>query len=206
MVIIPRFCSSFNNVNKASLILPLVCTAIATVNSKNISDHTRHVATTEIKTLFSKDDSKNTDYAAKQKQLTNKLKAAASDQSHLPIPAANTDYRTLYDATQKLSEGTNQLTEALQKTRHLTASNAQVTTVINSLMSASAVLEQGQNKTSTAVQLLAQKDELQDALHQIKAHKNTQMSQAFSKTYLICAMILVICSPIALFSDRRVTD
>lgn len=194
------------NANVATAKNDIRDTAIAVVNSKNISEHTRHVATTEIKTLFSKDDSKNMDYAAKQKQLTNKLKTAASDQSHLPIPAADTDYRKLYDATQKLSVGTNQLTEALQKTSHLTASNAQVTTIIGSLINGSTTLEQGQSKTSTAVQLLAQKDELQDALNQIKAHKNTQMSQAFSKTYLICAMILVICSPIALFSDRRVTD
>lgn len=182
-------------------------TAIAAVNSKNMSDTVRNVATTEIKSLFSNNDSKNTDYATKQAQLTNKLKAATSDKSNLPIPEPGTaDYRTLYDAAQKLSTGNRQLTESLRKTSHLTVSNTQLTAIIDALLSGSTTLENGQNKVSTAIQLLAQKNELQNVLHQIKQQKNTQLSQAFSKTYLICAIMLVLCSPIALFSDRRVTD
>ena len=98
------------------------------------------------------------------------------------------------------------MTESLRKISHLTVSNTQLTAIIDALLSGSSTLENGQNKVSTAIQLLAQKNELQNVLHQIKQQKNTQLSQAFSKTYLICAIMLVLCSPIALFSDRRVTD
>jgi len=151
-------------------------TAIAAVNSKNMSDTVRNVATTEIKSLFSNNDSKNTDYTAKRAQLTNKLKKAASDKSHLPIPEPGTDYRTLYDAAQKLSTGNSQLTESLRKTSHLTVSNTQLTAIIGALLSGSTTLENGQNKVSTAIQLLAQKNELQNMLHQIKRQKNTQLN------------------------------
>ena len=175
-----------------------MCLGIAvlvTILNANVATAKNNIRDTAIAAV----NSKNTDYAA---QLTNKLKAAASDKSNLPIPEPGTDYRTLYDAAQKLSTGNRQLTESLRKTSHLTVSNTQLTAIIDALLSGSTTLENGQNKVSTAIQLLAQKNELQNVLHQIKQQKNTQLSQAFSKTYLICAIMLVLCSPIALFCSE----
>ncbi|MCT3483047.1 MFS transporter [Lactobacillus delbrueckii subsp. lactis] len=50
---------------------------------------------------------------------------------------------------------------------------------------------------------MAQKAALTTALRKIKHTKNRQISQAFSHTYLVGAMIALILSPIALLTDRK---
>ncbi|PLA30144.1 MFS transporter [Lactobacillus crispatus] len=44
---------------------------------------------------------------------------------------------------------------------------------------------------------------LTTALRKIKHTKNRQISQAFSHTYLVGAVIVLILSPIALLTDRK---
>lgn len=60
----------------------------------------------------------------------------------------------------------------------------------------------GQKNMLEAIKLLAQRDELKSSLSEIKKEKNTSLSHAFSKTYVICAFLLLLCSPIALLSDK----
>ncbi|MEK1419546.1 MFS transporter [Limosilactobacillus fermentum] len=50
---------------------------------------------------------------------------------------------------------------------------------------------------------MAQKEALTTALRKIKHTKNQQISQAFSHTYLVGAVIVLILSPIALLTDRK---
>ena len=48
-----------------------------------------------------------------------------------------------------------------------------------------------------------QKEALTTALRKIKHTKDRQISQAFSHTYLVGAVIVLILSPIALLTDRK---
>ncbi|MFV4978187.1 hypothetical protein VST05_09115, partial [Lactobacillus delbrueckii subsp. lactis] len=61
----------------------------------------------------------------------------------------------------------------------------------------------GQKKMLVGLKQLAQKAALTTALRKIKHTKNRQISQAFSHTYLVGAMIVLILSPIALLTDRK---
>ncbi|WP_440311408.1 MFS transporter (plasmid) [Lactiplantibacillus plantarum subsp. plantarum] len=50
---------------------------------------------------------------------------------------------------------------------------------------------------------MTQKEALTTALRKIKHTKNRQISQSFSHTYLVGAVIVLILSPIALLTDRK---
>ncbi len=60
-----------------------------------------------------------------------------------------------------------------------------------------------QKKLLVGLKQLAQKEALTTALRKIKHTKNQQISQAFSHTYLVGAVIVLILSPIALLTDRK---
>ena len=64
-------------------------------------------------------------------------------------------------------------------------------------------ISQGQKKLLVGLKQLAQKEALTTALRKIKHTKNRQISQAFSHTYLVGAVIILILSPSALLTDRK---
>ena len=61
----------------------------------------------------------------------------------------------------------------------------------------------GQAKVGTAIKLLAQKDELSSALKVIVKEKNEQLSRAFDNVFIIGAIIVLICTPSALMTEKR---
>ncbi|MCT3558472.1 MFS transporter [Lentilactobacillus buchneri subsp. silagei] len=50
---------------------------------------------------------------------------------------------------------------------------------------------------------MAQKEALMNSMGKIKHAKKRQISHAFSYTYLVGAVIILILSPIALLTDRK---
>lgn len=64
-------------------------------------------------------------------------------------------------------------------------------------------LAQKQQAFSTALQQLAQKQVLTRVFTTIKKDKNQQLSQAFSRTYLLSALIVLVISPVAFWTDRH---
>ncbi|MGO3359378.1 MAG: MFS transporter, partial [Leuconostoc mesenteroides] len=172
--------------------------SVAIINRKNLSPNVKNTAKSGIRQIFSSNDQKNVNYTSRQKQFTKQLKHAALNKSSLPRPKKGTDYRKLYDATFKISEGNQKINDSLQKLAGTTTTNKVLNNSIIALSDGTLTLLNGQKNMLEAIKLLAQRDELKSSLSEIKKEKNTSLSHAFSKTYVICAFLLLLCSPIAL--------
>ncbi|KGB50275.1 MFS transporter permease [Leuconostoc mesenteroides P45] len=177
--------------------------SVAIINQKTLSPNVKNTAKSGIRQIFSSNDQKNVNYTSQQKQFTKKLKHAALNKIKLPRPKKDTDYRKLYDATFKISEGNQKINDSLQKLAGTTTTNQVLNNSIIALGDGNLTLLSGQKNILEAIKLLAQKDELQSTLSEIKKEKNTSLSHAFSNTYVVCAFLLLLCSPIALLSDKR---
>lgn len=177
--------------------------SVAIINRKNLSPNVKNTAKSGIRQIFSSNDQKNVNYTSQQKQFTEQLKHAALNKSKLPRPKKDTDYRKLYDATFKISEGNQKINDSLQKLAGTTTTNQVLNNSIIALSDGTLTLLNGQKNILEAIKLLAQRDELKSALSEIKKEKNTSLSCAFSNTYVVCAFLLLLCSPIALLSDKR---
>ncbi|MGX4592698.1 MFS transporter [Leuconostoc sp. JNUCC 76] len=177
--------------------------SVAIINRKNLSPNVKNTAKSGIRQIFSSNDQKNVNYTSQQKQFTEQLKHAALNKSKLPRPKKDTDYRKLYDATFKISEGNQKINDSLQKLAGTTTTNQVLNNSIIALFDGNLTLLNGQKNILEAIKLLAQRDELKSTLSEIKKEKNTSLSRAFSNTYVVCAFLLLLCSPIALLSDIR---
>lgn len=177
--------------------------SVAIINRKNLSPNVKNTAKSGIRQIFSSNDQKNVNYTSQQKQFTEQLKHAALNKSKLPRPKKDTDYRKLYDATFKVSEGNQKINVSLQKLAGTTTTNQVLNNSIIALGDGNLTLLNGQKNILEAIKLLAQRDELKSALSEIKKEKNTSLSRAFSNNYVVCAFLLLLCSPIALLSDKR---
>ncbi|MBS1007485.1 MFS transporter [Leuconostoc suionicum] len=177
--------------------------SVAIINQKTLSPNVKNTAKSGIRQIFSSNDQKNVNYTSQQKQFTKQLKHTALNKSKLPRPKKDTGYRKLYDATFKISEGNQKINDSLQKLAGTTTTNQVLNNSIIALGDGNLTLLSGQKNILEAIKLLAQKDELQSTLSEIKKEKNTSLSHAFSNTYVVCAFLLLLCSPIALLSDKR---
>ena len=78
-----------------------------------------------------------------------------------------------------------------------------VSSSISKLSSSLKTISGGQAKVGTAIKLLAQKDELSSALKVIVKEKNEQLSRAFDNVFIVGAIIVLICTPLALMTEKR---
>ena len=136
----------------------------------------------QLNSLFSTTGSAKLTTKNKQTNLRRALKQAAKSQVDLPQPQKGTDLYQVYQAQKKLALATD----------NLKAGNQQLQKI-----------SQGQKKLLVGLKQLAQKEALTTALRKIKHTKNQQISQAFSHTHLVGAVIVLILSPIALLTDRK---
>lgn len=166
--------------------------SVAIINRKNLSPNVKNTAKSGIRQIFSSNDQKNVNYTSRQKQFTKQLKHAALNKSSMPRPKKGTDYRKLYDATFKISEGNQKINVSLQKLAGTTTTNKVLNNSIIALSDGTLTLLNGQKNMLEAIKLLAQRDELKSSLSEIKKEKNTSLSHAFSKTYVICAFLLLL--------------
>ena len=61
-------------------------------------------------------------------------------------------------------------------------------------------ISRGQAKVGTAIKFLAQNDELASTLKVIVKEKNEQLSRAFDNVSIVGAIIVLICTPLALMT------
>ena len=154
-----------------------------------LSDSVKSVAKIEIKELFDS-TSKTTDSSKQQSQMFTKVKAAAKKTDNLPLPKKGSDYRKLYDASSKLATGTEKILANFPE----------------QLSSALLPLTQGQAQLGQGIQLLAQKEELTDTFQKIKDSKNKNLSRAFNQVFIIASLIVLITSPLAYLTDKKVKE
>lgn len=145
--------------------------SVAIINRKNLSPNVKNTAKSGIRQIFSSNDQKNVNYTSRQKQFTKQLKHAALNKSSLPRPKKGTDYRKLYDATFKISEGNQKINDSLQKLAGTTTTNKVLNNSIIALSDGTSTLLNGQKNILEAIKLLAQRDELKSSLSEIKKEK-----------------------------------
>ena len=106
-------------------------------------------------------------------------------------------------ATDNLKAGNQQLALTLTKLGNQNTAISKLSVASQKINLGNQQISQGQKKLLVGLKHLAQKEALTTALRKIKHTKNRQISQAFSHTYLVGAMIVLILSPIALLTDRK---
>ena len=118
--------------------------------------------------------------------MVNAIETAAQKTDNLPEPKNGSDYSKLYDANQLLINGIETVSSSVPQ-----------------LSSSLKTISGGQSEVGTAIKLLAQKDELTAALDTIVEEKNEQLSRAFDNVFIIGAIIVLICAPLTLMTEKR---
>jgi EmrB/QacA subfamily drug resistance transporter len=190
--------------------------AIKIIDQKILSKPLQSAAKKDIYKIFNDEDSKQlkTNITKMKEDLTE----TAKQKKQIPKPRKETDLAKLYHGTDQLSVATATISDqtVLLNKEQMKLSSALADMNQDDLATAGAKLGKGSeqlklgtaqiHKVLTAIKtniaLVAQKRELQQGMSQIKKDKNVKITQAFSRTYLFCSVLVVILSPIALFTDR----
>ena len=160
-------------------------TAYNHIETRVLSTDVKKVAKDEIeKTFKTTKDSNN--ISTKQSSMVETIKAAAKKTDNLPEPKNGSDYRKIYDANQSLINGVETVSSSVPQ-----------------LSSSLKTISGGQVKVGTAIKLLAQKEELTASLNTIVEEKNEQLSTAFDNVFIVGAIIVLICTPLALMTEKR---
>ena len=163
--------------------------AYVQIDKHVLSDSVKSVVKMEIKEIF-ESTSKTTDSSKKQNQMLTKVKAAAKKTDNLPLPKKGSDYRKLYDANSQLVVGSEKCRSQSSK----------------KISSALTPLSQGQAQLGQGIQLLAQKEKLTDTFQKIKDSKNKNLSRSFNQVFVIASLIVLITSPLAYLTDKKVKE
>ena len=160
-------------------------TAYNQIEKRVLSTDVKKVAKKEIAKTF--DTTKNSNsISTKQSNMVETIKTAAQKTDNLPEPKKGSNYRKIYDANQLLINGVETVSSS-----------------VSQLSSSLKTISGGQAKVGTAIKLLAQKDELSSALKVIVNEKNNQLSRAFDNVFIVGAIIVLICTPSALMTEKR---
>ena len=146
------------------------------------------------------------------KEMKQKIKTAASDTANLPLPTRRSDLYALYKGSQKLANGQLKASKGVIDTKdalkQIITTNPQFETSLDpfltglmSIESANDDIMLGQANLATAIKLLAQKRVLKKTMISIDNQTNEELSSAFGKTYVLAGIIVLLCAPIALFTD-----
>lgn len=146
------------------------------------------------------------------KEMKQKIKTAASDTANLPLPTRRSDLYALYKVSQKLANGQLKASKGVIDTKdalkQIITTNPQFETSLDpfltglmSIESANDDIMLGQANLATAIKLLAQKRVLKKTMISIDNQTNEELSSAFGKTYVLAGIIVLLCAPIALFTD-----
>lgn len=177
--------------------------SIQIIQDHRLSPQVKQVARNEIREVF-KTSSSGKNIKTSTKGLQKKVAKAAKETNNLPLPRKKSSLGQLYRAQKQMVKGTNQLNDSLTQLSALaTKTNNPATKAIKPLVSGTNSLSGSQQRLLTGTQLLAQKQELKSVMKDIKYQKNRQLTKAFSKTYLLGAMIVLVCSPITWWTDRK---
>lgn len=106
----------------------------------------------------------------------------------------------LKDGSSKLLDGSNKLQTGL--TSAVGGSN-KLLDGSNKLMDASTKIKDGTSKLTSGISLIGEKSTLQNILSKIEDNKNAEISDAFSKTFLLSSIILLVASIFGIFTDKK---
>lgn len=160
-------------------------TAYNQIEKRVLSADIKRVAKEKIAKTF-KTTKNSTSISTKQSNMIKAIKKAAQKTDNLPIPKKGSNYRKIYDSNQLLINGIETISSS-----------------VSPLSSHLEVISRGQTEIGTAIKLLAQKDELTAALKVIVKEKNRQLSQAFDNVFIVGGVIVLICTPLALMTEKR---
>ncbi|MCR3758861.1 DHA2 family efflux MFS transporter permease subunit [Clostridium felsineum] len=76
----------------------------------------------------------------------------------------------------------------------------------NKLINSSYKIKDGTETVVTSIGMAGQKEEIQNVINKINDEKNDKLSEAFSKTFLIAAIVIMLTSILGLFTDKKVED
>ena len=171
------------------------------VTEKVLSPHVKSVAHQQLAKVFAGSSTPTTHQQQKMKQA---IAQAAKVKTNLPKPAAGTDLRRLYDASFALRHANIKVTTGLTAlTKMMQQSHSPLSVSVTKLATGATTINTNQTAFLIGIKQIAQKQTLQTTFQSITHRKNTQLSRAFSHTYLAGALIVLCLSPVALWTDRR---
>ncbi|MFC2677619.1 MAG: MFS transporter, partial [Lacticaseibacillus rhamnosus] len=171
------------------------------VTEKVLSPHVKSVAHQQLAKVFAGSSTPTTHQQQKMKQA---IAQAAKVKTNLPKPATGTDLRRLYDASSALRHANIKVTTGLTAlTKMMQQSHSLLSVSVTKLATGATTINTNQTAFLIGIKQIAQKQALQTTFQSIKRRKNTQLSRAFSHTYLVGALIVLCLSPVALWTDRR---
>ncbi len=171
------------------------------VTEKVLSPYVKNVAHQQLRKVFAGSSTPTTHQQQKMKQV---IAQAAKVKTNLPKPATGTDLRRLYDASSALRHANIKVTTGLTAlTKMMQQSHSPLSVSVTKLATGATTINTNQTAFLNGIKQIAQKQTLQTTFQSITHRKNTQLSRAFSHTYLVGALIVLCLSPVALWTDRR---
>ena len=171
------------------------------VTEKVLSPYVKSVAHQQLRKVFAGSSTPTTHQQQKMKQV---IAQAAKVKTNLPKPATGTDLRRLYDASSALRHANIKVTTGLTAlTKMMQQSHSPLSVSVTKLATGATTINTNQTAFLNGIKQIAQKQTLQTTFQSITHRKNTQLSRAFSHTYLAGALIVLCLSPVALWTDRR---
>lgn len=183
--------------------------ALQTISRKTLSPDVKRTASNQVRRVFRQKEQTNSKSGKKQMQeLRRNIKEAATKTERLPRPVENEYLKKMYDGSHKLSQSSEQVAERINELSRIRQTNDVKTTssMVNAqhhITSAVSEISAGQAKITQSIALVAQTEELKETLRHIEHTKNTKITEAFSKTYIFAAAFVLFCSPIALWSEKK---
>lgn len=186
--------------------------ALQTISNRTLAPDVKRTARKQIRKVFQqKKQESNTTSKKQMHEIKLKITQAAEQRKQLPRPTENKYLEKLYAGSQSLSEASKKITEKSDILNKLSQSSPAVAGSKAEMImqghqraaKAMAKISDGQGKITQSIALIAQSEELKTAFRHIKHEKDEKITQAFSKTYILAAVFVLICSPIALWSEKR---
>ena len=134
---------------------------------------------------------------------THKLSGAAASLTKLQdgIGTINTSISKLSNGSSKLYDGSSNLKNAIYKAK---VGNDKLEDGSSKLVDASYKIKDGTETVVTSIGMAGQKGAIQSVMNKVKSEKDDKLSTAFSKTFLISSIIVMISSIFGLFTDKNV--
>nr|WP_231017735.1 MDR family MFS transporter [Clostridium guangxiense] len=132
-----------------------------------------------------------------------KLSSAAASFTKLQegIGTINTSISKLSNGSSKLYDGSSNLKNGMYKAK---VGNDKLEDGSSKLVDASYKIKDGTETVVTSIGMAGQKGAIQSVMNKVKSEKNDKLSTAFSKTFLISSIIVMISSIFGLFTDKNV--
>ncbi|KOF55661.1 MFS transporter [Clostridium sp. DMHC 10] len=132
-----------------------------------------------------------------------KLSSAAASLTKLQegIGTINTSISKLSNGSSKLYDGSSNLKNGMYKAK---VGNDKLEDGSSKLVDASYKIKDGTETVVTSIGMAGQKGAIQSVMNKVKSEKDDKLSTAFSKTFLISSIIVMISSIFGLFTDKNV--